>query len=217
MIIVEKATRADCAVIAMIHTTCWAEVYSFIPKSVHQSRSVEFRFEQWLRVVEDPGWGEALYVVRLEGQAIGFGFAKPSTEDSIEALGELHAAYLLKPYRGGVAGPMLMKEMLVHLIQCELEPVSLWAFDQNKVRISYRAFGWQPVLRRDRVIAGEGVPETAYIHPDVEQLIDRIDAFVAKSEVMDATLLASLVESGRHFRDYQRRRLAHPTGLRPIQ
>jgi hypothetical protein len=167
--------------------------------------------------VEDPQRGEALFVVRLEGQAIGFGFAKPSQEAEIDALGELHAAYLLKPYRGGVAGPMLMKQMLVHLVQEKLEPVSLWAFDQNKVRISYRAFGWRPVFRRDRMIAGKGVPETAYIHPDVEQLIDRIDAFVAKSEFNEATLPASLVESGQRFRDYQRHLLARPIGLQRAQ
>jgi GNAT superfamily N-acetyltransferase len=182
MIAVEKATLADCPHIAMIHSACWSEVYHFIPEEVHRLRSVEYRRDQWVNVLETARYGDALFVLKKHDRVVGFAYSKASEEEGFPARGELHAAYILKAHRGGATGPMLMSAMVRSLISFDLAPVSLWAFKENKMKHAYRALGWEPVLHRDRDLLGYKVPETGYIHPDLDLLLKRLDRLTARYE-----------------------------------
>ena len=180
MISVEKATVADCSHIAIIHNACWSEVYSFIPKEVHRLRSVEYRRQQWVDALQNAEYGDALFVLRQENRIVGFGFSKACGEEGMPAMGELHAAYILKAYRGGVGGPLLMRAMVRSLVGSGLEPISLWAFKENKMKHTYRALGWRRMVERDRVIEGYKIPEIGYIHPNANDLLGVLDRFVEK-------------------------------------
>ena len=179
---VRLATPQDCEAIARIHVQCWREVYSFIPEQVHQKRGYEFRLAQWRTVVAQNLKCEFLYVLTTGGLVVGFGFAKENQEAGIPAKGELHAGYVLPEHRGGISGPLLMREMVSALCTQGMMPISLCAFQKNRVRTWYRSLGWVPILRRNRVIEGQGVPELVYVQPDLDGLINRLDRIIARWE-----------------------------------
>ncbi|AVX04302.1 hypothetical protein MXMO3_01777 [Maritalea myrionectae] len=181
---VEKARAVDCPAIARIHVDCWREVYPYISKQVQNQRGYHFRLDQWKDVVSREARHEALFVLRESGQIVGFGFAKENKDVALPALGELHAGYIMPQHRGGISGPLLMQKMVIALIQQDLAPISLWAFKQNRVRAWYKSLGWVSMVARDRVVAGEAIPEVGYIHPNLDELLSRLDTIIERARAM---------------------------------
>jgi len=170
--IIIKAEEKDVNDIANIHINCWRDVYNFIPPEVHKIRSADHRAEQWAKVILQNDERDLLLVLKTEEyKPVGFCFATYNSETEIEAAGELHAAYIMPGYRGGTAGVVMMKTMLEHLKRRQLLPPCIWAFDENPMQIWYKAFGWEPVVKRNRIIAGVKIPETGFIYPDADRLI----------------------------------------------
>lgn len=178
------AKEKDAKDIAYIHNKCWGSVYKFIPNEVHVNRSIDFRTNQWLDVLTRQDERDLLLVLNTEqGEAIGFCFCTYNKDHEIDAGGELHAAYILPGHRGGVSGLIMMRLMIQHLGHHGLLPPCIWAFDENPMQVWYRAFGWEPVVKRDRVICGARIPETGFVYRDIDKLLSVLDkTIIEKSE-----------------------------------
>ncbi len=180
-LVVKPANSLDSKVISNIHAYCWRESYGFMPKEVLDNRSQDYRKNQWDSWFEKPKPFEALFKILVNEEIVGFCFCKNNEDDDLpEARGELHAAYILPEFRGGVVGPLMMLTMVKFLRTREHCPISLWAFKENKVRLWYSQLGFKRVVSRDRVIFGHSIPEFGYIHPDADKLIDRMNMLVSR-------------------------------------
>lgn len=178
---VTKAILEDINTIAEVHCECWKDTYRFIPKEIHQLRSLEFRRAQWTKAVETPLPGECLFALKTgEKKVVGFTYCRPNEDAEIDAASELHATYVLKTHRGGIAGPLLKFTAMNHLQKIKKLPMCFWAFDQNRpAMIIHRSWGWKPVVKRQRIINGVAIDETGFFHPDQTGLLERLDNFIA--------------------------------------
>ncbi|WP_162651579.1 GNAT family N-acetyltransferase [Lentilitoribacter sp. Alg239-R112] len=177
---VTQATSDDVQSIARIHRKCWKDVYKFIPKEIHDARSLKFRLKQWNRVVESPLDGERLFSLHEKtAKIVGFTYCKPNDDPDLDIVSELHATYILKEYRGGISGPLLWRSGLGYAHKLGKVPIGFWAFDDNKAAIGYRFWGWKGVVKRDRNINGVKIPETGYVHPNIDSFLERLDEFIA--------------------------------------
>lgn len=174
--IITEATSLNINMLSEIHVKCWREVYHFIPDEIHKARSLEYRKKQWLDVIKKNEFGTKLYVVKQNANSdvVGFCFCKPNHDDEIDAKSELHAAYVLPGYRGGNTGPIMMHKMVDYLLGCQLDPICLWAFDENPITRWYKFIGWTPVVRRQRNICGVEIPETGFVCKDASKLRNRL-------------------------------------------
>lgn len=178
--IIQETTTPEILGIATIHVNCWQEVYPFIPESLHKARSVKYREKQWEKVLKTPITGSKLYSLYPPDRRglVGFCYCKPNDDPEIDAKSELHAAYVLPEFRGGLTGPIMMRTMVCYLKSVDLEPMCLWAFDENPISRWYRMMGWRPVIKRERVINGIGIPETGFICFDSERLLKRLERLI---------------------------------------
>lgn len=178
---VRPANFNDVDAIAQIHASCWREVYSFLPISVHEIRSFDYRRGQWLEFLSARQRGAALIVLEQCGRTIGFAVSKPNADTAIDVPGEFHACYILPDCRGGDAGPVAMRALAEHLRAEDCWPACVWAFRENPYRRIYPALGCQPVVFRDRVIAGHPVPEIGYKVPEYDTLINRLETMIVSA------------------------------------
>jgi len=171
----------------LLNDSRWGNVYKFIPKEVHANRSIEFRKDQWLKVLTKQDERDLLLVLKTDdGNAVGFCFCTNNKDQEIDAGGELHAAYILPGHRGGVGGLLMMRLMVQHLYHHNLLPPCMWALDENPMQVWYRAFGWEPVVKRDRIICGVSIPETGFIYRDIDKLLSVLDKTICeKSERLE--------------------------------
>lgn len=172
-----NSKTADIDKIAEIHVSCWRECYnSFMPNQVLESRNFSYRQDQWRSWFSHQPDNELLLsVVNEAGEVVGFTIAKPNHDKAIDARGELHAAYVLKAYRGGVTGPQIMLSLIRFLKRAGNWPACVWAWRENPMRRVYTGLGWKPVIERERDIAGVKIPEIGYISPPYEVLVPRLE------------------------------------------
>jgi len=174
-----KATAEDIPQIAKVHVDCWAEVYPFIPRSVHKARDLAFRERQWHETIVRCDHEELLLKLSLDEEIGGFAYCRRNCDGAIDADGELTAAYFLPRFRGGAVDPFVMRLMLQHFRERGLRSASIWVFDQNPTRLWYRALGWRVAVRRTRNLNGHAIPETGLICTDLSPMIDRLTALCA--------------------------------------
>lgn len=180
-LVAKPANPQDSNDISIIHAFCWRETYDFMPPEVLNNRSEDYRKNQWESWFEKKKPSEALYKVVADKKIVGFCFCKENDDiDLPEARGELHAAYILPEFRGGIVGPLMMKTMAKFLRRQNQCPISLWAFRENKVRLWYAQLGFKRVVARDRLIFGHAIPEFGYVHPDPDDLIDHMEFLISR-------------------------------------
>ena len=124
---IRAAVVSDVDDIAEIHVTCWREVYSFMPQSVHELRGPRYRRDQWQRWFRERPEGEALFVLESGRRVVGFAVAKPNTDPAIDVPGEFHACYIISDYRGGESGPLSMMALAQFLKRLGVQVQSLQA------------------------------------------------------------------------------------------
>ncbi|WP_371256776.1 GNAT family N-acetyltransferase [Roseibium sp. TrichSKD4] len=146
-----------------------------MPDKVLAERSEKYRRYQWSNWFKTQTTSEALFCVLNDDAVVGFALCKPNSDTAIHARGEMHAAYILPTFRGGLVGPTVMMLMADFLHENDMWPSCLWAFRRNKYRRFYTATGWQPCVYRDRVIAGHPLAEIGYISPTYDELICRLE------------------------------------------
>lgn len=178
---IRSAEVSDVDSIAKIHVTCWREVYSFMPQSVHDLRGYQYRRDQWRGWFHERPTDQVLFVLECSGRVVGFAIAKPNDDPVIDVPGEFHACYILPDFRGGDAGPLSMMALAAFLKEQGLWPACVWAFKSNPYRRIYPALGCVPEVFRDRVIGGVALPEIGYRVTDYDALMARLDRMRASA------------------------------------
>lgn len=178
---IRNGIYSDVHAISEIHCLCWREVYSFMPEEVFRARSKAYRREQWENWFEERPEGDTLIVLTSDETVVGFALSKPNTDPDIHAQGEMHAGYVLPDFRGGLSGPAMMKALATNMANLGQWPACIWAFKENPHRRFYTALGWHPVVHRDRVIAGQAIPEVGYTSPDYKALNARLDRMLVSA------------------------------------
>jgi hypothetical protein len=176
---IRSAKNTDIDAITDIHVSSWREVYRFMPDAVLDKRGRDYRKTQWQTWFQDPPDGEATFVLEGGDRVVGFAQAKPNRDPDIDAEGEFHACYILPAYRGGVAGPLAMMALAVHLQEHDFFPACIWAFRKNKHRLIYNQIGCKPTIFRDRIIEGTALPEIGYLAPGFTELMARLHRMYA--------------------------------------
>lgn len=175
------AEKKDIRIIARIHTECWREAYPFMPGQVHLNRNYQFRLEQWNDWLADRSGLRAVFVVEAANQIVGFAAVKPNDDPDIDAIGDLHACYLLPEYRGTSLGPLAMREMASFLYNSGQWPACIWAFRESPYRRIYPQLGAVATVFRDRVIAGCRLPEIGYLVSDYEIFAQRLNRMISSA------------------------------------
>lgn len=178
---IRNARYGDIDAISTVHAQCWQSSYQYLPKIVLRNRNEAYRRRQWTQWFEHPPCHfSRLYVVECRGSVCGFSFCCENKDESIRsARGELHAAYLLPGYRGGIVGANLLLTMMNGLDDAGLLPASIWTWQRNPLRVTYGALGFVPLVRRNRIIAGQPIPEIGYISPPLAELTERLNRAIA--------------------------------------
>ena len=71
MMTIRLAKKDDVSKVSQIHAFCWRETYSFMPRTVLQSRNRKFRKSQWIKWFESQAKDEALFVVEADHVVVG--------------------------------------------------------------------------------------------------------------------------------------------------
>lgn len=175
---VRPARPEDAAAIAHVHAAGWQDTYRFMPDAVLAARNEAMRRAQWQAQLGAPGGTEGVFVLTHRARVTGFAWCLANDDADLPATGQMRAMYVLADYRGGVSGPLLFRAMARDLMQRCLAPVGCWAFRGNPIRRWYAQLGWRRVIDRDRILDGFALPETGYVHPDLNGFIDRLERFI---------------------------------------
>jgi hypothetical protein len=182
MLKIRIAASDDAEGISGIHVDCWSECYRFIPQSVHAQRSLDHRLSQWrLALAAERIAIEPIVVVESAGEIVGFAIMKANTDQWMpEAAFELHAMYIRKEFRGGLAAP-LMLQMLLDLVQGRpADRFAVWVFRENPMRYAYLASGMRIKVRRSRDICGEQIPELGLLSPEFALVNQRLEGVISR-------------------------------------
>ncbi len=166
---IRSATLDDVAKITRLHVDSWKDTYPFMPAEVQISRSYAYRYEEWLEALSNPD-PDQLILTLWDGETLA-AFCNCNANhdpDLPEAKGELHAMYFHKKYRyrGHIANLYLIDRMIRFLLKRDLWPASMWCFEQNPFRRTYKDRGFIERIHRDRIIAGIAIPEVGYLTPE---------------------------------------------------
>ncbi|UWQ29897.1 GNAT family N-acetyltransferase [Leisingera sp. M523] len=194
------ACADDAAGIAKVHVQCWEECYPFLPQGLRRARNLSVRVEQWKHRLAQPAEG-LTWVLEDEGRIVGFAHLAPNSDPEIpEAAADLHACYFLPEYRGSTAGPEMMAEMLRASLTLGWKTFCIWAWRENPIRITYRALGLLPVVRRSRELCGFSAPEVGYFHPDASAMIRKLENMAIQIERRGGETRSSRRFASRHHR-----------------
>lgn len=123
------------------------------------------RERHWRRVIESPPWPSHTIIAEQQWRTLGFASSGRSLED--EALGELHAIYVLPESWGVGVGRALMTETLARLRSSGFEQAILWVFEDNpRARAFYELAGWH---------ADGGVKDEEWLRTLAREIRYRID------------------------------------------
>ena len=146
--VVRRATVADAAGVAAVHTASWREAYAeLLPPDYLAQRVVpESRWVTSLRVGDD----RPTFVVAIGTSVVGF--ASVAEAEDEPGVGQLYAIYLLAAYWGHGLGHLLHRRAMQWLVERGFtEAVLVVLTDNARTRGFYRRQGW--------VADGDAVPD----------------------------------------------------------
>lgn len=176
MLDIRVSSPGDVGKIATIHSVCWRDAYQFMPGEVLENRNEGFRQAQWQKWFDEKRFlqKEALFVLEDEGEVVGFCMCKPNTDPDLpQAGGELHALYILPEHRTFGASFLAAMTLTRFLVENDMAPVCLWAFQKNPIWKWYQRNGFKKMIERNRRINGIDIPEFGLVHFEPEKLIEK--------------------------------------------
>lgn len=177
---IREAQPYDVDRISQIHVSCWRECYPFMPIAVHRARGIDARRAQWQAQIAASDKNSWTLVLECDGVVVGFSHTCPNRDvDLPNPDYELHACYFETAHRGTDAGAMMLREMVDRIDQADGKSFLVWVFAKNPMRITYRAAGLQPMIRRDRMVAGYAIPEIGLGCLSVPAFLQKLDRYLA--------------------------------------
>lgn len=142
-ITIRKATLADAAEIANVHTNSWREAYpDIIDQDYLNDRPLHFkeRYELWNKLLISPT--QIIYVAESDKYGIiGFSNAGSSRDQRLENFGEIYAIYLFKKAHGLGVGYKLLQSCFSELKLRGFNKAYLWVLENNPTIKFYEKTG----------------------------------------------------------------------------
>lgn len=142
---IREAEPADAAAIAGVNVRAWRAAYrDQLSDEFLDGLSVEERFEQHRRSLEEPRAEWRTWVAEEAGTVAGFAVTGPSEDaDADPTTGELYAIYL-EPERVGTGlGRALFDHAVADLRERGFTAATLWVLETNeRARRFYEVAGW---------------------------------------------------------------------------
>lgn len=182
--LIRAALLSDCSAIAKIHVKIWAEVYPYIPPSVHNIRNVEYRKKQWIDAVTCQNASHnPVAVLERDETVAGFSQVKQNSDPDLpDPDFELHACYLPPVLRGTAAGPTMMQSMLDDIVALGGTSCVIWVWVKNPIKWTYFGLGFTTQFRRTRTIGGVELPEIGVVSYDLQGLKTSLNTMIMRIE-----------------------------------
>jgi GNAT superfamily N-acetyltransferase len=145
---VRLATQADAEACALLHISCWREVYA----PLASPELLELRLadtERWLRAWQGQlDEGPPHWVAVHDDELVGFGVGGPSRDEDPPAPWELYALYVRAAWHGTGVGQALLERAIPD------DACSLWVLEANaRARAFYARNGFEPDGAREKYAA----------------------------------------------------------------
>ncbi len=182
MISLRKARVADAIAIGAVHVAAWRSSYPGILPDAYLARlSVSRQAMHYEAAIRG---GTGVMVATASGtdvpigsgpRIIGFTTAGRARHAEIGgkrlAEGEVETLYVLDDWRERGVGRRLMRASAAHLVDIGCKSAFVWVLRGNPSRWFYQRLGGKPVAEATTQIAGQKIPQTAYVWDPIQQLL----------------------------------------------
>ncbi|WP_456271001.1 N-acetyltransferase family protein [Bacillus sp. AK031] len=167
---IRNATAEDVKSIARVHVESWWTTYKdIVPNEYLQSLTYEAREQLWEQAIPK---GHVFAAENENGQVVGFACGgKERTGDYPDYRGEIYAIYLLEEYQKQGFGTELIRAVVRHLQENQLNSMLIWVMDGNEAAFFYKALGGLKIDSTVCEIGGRRLKETAYGWKDISLFI----------------------------------------------
>lgn len=183
MISLRKARIADAIAIGAVHVASWRTTYpGILPDAFLAKLSVSRQAAYYDAAIRG---GTGVTVATASGtdvppgcgpRIIGFTTAGRARHTEVAgkrlAEGEVETLYVLDDWRDRGIGRRLMKSAAGHLVDIGCKSAMCWVLRDNPSRWFYQRLGGKPVAEQSIRIAGQTVPQTAFVWDPIEQLLE---------------------------------------------
>lgn len=168
--IIRKAGVEGARGIAEVHVDSWLSTYRSIVQDAYlNSLTYDSREESWRRgLVNDSVFVAEDGNGRITGFATG---GKERSGDYPAVAGELYAIYLRKDCQTKGAGRALTAAVAADFLANGLDSMLVWVLKDNPSRGFYEKLGGILLDEKTITIAGEPLPEVAYVWEDMRPLV----------------------------------------------
>jgi GNAT superfamily N-acetyltransferase len=181
MISVRRARAADAISIGAVHVAAWRSTYpGILPDGFLARLSVPRQAAHYDAAIRSgtgvfvasasgtdvpPGSGSRIVGFATAGRARGGEFARQLGEGEVETL------YVLDDWRDRGVGRKLMRVAAGHLAETGCKSCFVWVLRDNPSRWFYQRLGGRPVAEAMTHVAGQQVPQTAFVWDPIESLL----------------------------------------------
>ena len=182
MISIRRARPSDAIAIGAVHVAAWRSTYpGILPDSFLARLSVPRQAAHYDAAIRS---STAVFVAAASGadvpsgsgsRIIGFATAGRSRISEIAgrrlAEGEVETLYVLDDWRDRGVGRKLMRAAAAHLAETGCKSCFVWVLRDNPSRWFYQRLGGKAVAEAMTQVAGQKVPQTAFVWDPIESLL----------------------------------------------
>jgi GNAT superfamily N-acetyltransferase len=164
---VRPARREDAVGIGRVHVAAWRSAYATIlPAAYLAGLSLVRQAAGYDRAIAA---GACVMVAEAEGRVVGFATAAVTPGAELGE-GEIQTLYVQDDWRDHGAGRALLRAVGLFLAGQGCTTAYLWVLRDNPSRWFYERLGGRPAARGTVPVAGQDVPQTAYVWDPIEAL-----------------------------------------------
>ena len=164
---IRRARPADAASIGAVHVAAWRSAYAGILPVAYLARLSALRqaagYDATIR------GGAGVFVATAAGRVVGFATTGPARTKLAD--GEVETIYVLDDHREQGAGRHLLRASAAWLAQQGCNSLFLWVLRDNPSRWFYERLGGRRTASGTVPVAGQSVPQDAYIWDPIERLL----------------------------------------------
>lgn len=181
MISIRRARPSDAIAIGAVHVAAWRSTYpGILPDAFLARLSVPRQAAHYDAAIRSstgvfvaaasgtdvpPGSGARIIGFATAGRARGGEFARRLGEGEVETL------YVLDDWRDRGVGRKLLRAAAAHLAETGCRSCFVWVLRDNPSRWFYQRLGGKPVAEAMIQVAGQRVPQTAFVWDPIERLL----------------------------------------------
>ncbi len=182
MISIRRARPSDAIAIGAVHVAAWRSAYpGILPDGFLARLSVPRQAAHYDAAIRS---STAVFVASASGsdvppgsgsRVVGFATAGRARTTEVGgrrlAEGEVETLYVLDDWRDRGVGRRLMRAAAAHLAESGCRSCFVWVLRDNPSRWFYQRLGGRPVAEALIHVAGQKVPQTAFVWDPIERLL----------------------------------------------